>query len=114
MSLDNVLGVAAAAKGNMLLVVFGVALSLPLVVWGSGLLARLMARHEWIVWVGGAVLGYVAGEMMANDPIVERWLGRAADAADQWLSIVLGMFVLGLGWWLARAAARDNRQRGRA
>jgi YjbE family integral membrane protein len=114
MSLDNVLGVAAAAKGNMLLVVFGIALSLPLVVWGSGLLARLMARHEWIVWVGGAVLGYVAGEMMANDPIVERWLGRAADAADQWLSIVLGVFVLGLGWWLARAAARDNRQRGRA
>jgi cbb3-type cytochrome oxidase subunit 3 len=52
--------------------------------------------------------------MMANDPIVERWLGRAADAADQWLSIVLGVFVLGLGWWLARAAARDNRQRGRA
>jgi len=114
MSLDNVLGVAAAAKGNMLLVVFGVALSLPLVVWGSGLLARLMARHEWIVWVGGAVLGYVAGEMMANDPIVERWLGRAADAADQWLSIVLGIIVLGRGWWLSRAAACDNRQRGRA
>jgi len=44
-------------------------LILPLVVWGSGLLARLMARHEWIVWVGGAVLGYVAGEMMTNDPI---------------------------------------------
>ena len=111
MSLDNVLGVAAAAKGDMVLVVFGIALSLPLVVWGSGLLARLMARHEWIVWVGGAVLGYVAGEMMANDPVVERWLGRAADAADQWLSIVLGVFVLGLGWWLAKTAARPGRER---
>lgn len=114
MSLDNVLGVAAAAKGDIVLVIFGVALSLPLVVWGSGLLANLMARHEWIVWLGGGVLGYVAGEMMANDPIVERWLGRAANAADQWLSIVLGVFVLGLGWWLARAAARANRARGRA
>ncbi len=113
MSLDNVLGVAAAAKGDMVLVIFGVALSLPLVVWGSGLLARLMARQEWIVWVGGAVLGYVAGEMMANDPIVERWLGRAAEPADRWLSIVLGVFVFGLGWWLARAGAR-RRQRERA
>jgi YjbE family integral membrane protein len=110
MSLDNVLGVAAAAKGDMILVAFGIALSLPLVVWGSGLLARLMTRHEWIVWLGGGVLGYVAGEMMANDPMVERWLGRAADVADQWLSIMLGIVVLGLGWWLGRAAARRGRQ----
>ena len=114
MSLDNVLGVAAAAKGDMVLVALGIALSLPLVVWGSGLLAKLMARHEWIVWVGGAVLGYVAGEMMANDPVVERWLGRAAEAADQWLSIVLSVFVLGLGWWLGRGAALRGRQRERA
>ena len=114
MSLDNVLGVAAAAKGDMLLVVFGIALSLPLVVWGSGLLATLMARHEWIVWLGGGVLGYVAGEMMTDDPVVQRWLGPAAQAADLWLSIVLGAFVLGLGWWLARAAARHGREPGHA
>ena len=114
MSLDNVLGVAAAAKGDMFLVVFGIALSLPIVVWGSGLLARLMTHQEWIVWVGGAVLGYVAGEMMANDPVVERMLGRAAEAADQWLSIVLGALVLGLGWWLARAAGRHHPKRERA
>jgi predicted tellurium resistance membrane protein TerC len=89
-------------------------LSLPLVVWGSGLLANLMARHEWIVWLGGGVLGYVAGEMMANDRIVERWLGHAADTADQWLSIVLGVFVLGLGWWLGRSAAHRGRRLERA
>ena len=53
MSLDNVLAVAGAAHGNLLLVVFGIALSLPLVVWGSGLLARLMNRYPWIVWLGG-------------------------------------------------------------
>jgi len=114
MSLDNVLGVAAAARGDMVLVVFGIALSLPLVVWGSGLLARLMARHEWIVWIGGGVLGFVAGEMMANDPLVEQWLDRAADAADQWLSIGLGAGVLALGWWLARATARGGPERERA
>ena len=60
------------------------------------------------------MLGFVAGEMMANDPIVERWLGHAADAADQWLSIVLGVFVLGLGWWLGRASALEGRGRERA
>ena len=114
MSLDNVLGVAAAAKGDMVLVVFGIALSLPIVVWGSGLLARLMARHVWIVWIGGGVLGFVAGEMMANDPIVERWLGHAADAADEWLSIVLGVSVLGLGWWLGRASAQKGPEREQA
>jgi len=114
MSLDNVLGVAAAAKGDLVLVVFGIALSLPLVVWGSGLLANLMSRHEWIVWLGGGVLGYVAGEMMTDDPIVQRWLGPAAAVADLWLSIVLGAFVLVLGWWLARAAARHRREPGPA
>jgi predicted tellurium resistance membrane protein TerC len=72
-----------------------------------------MARHEWIVWLGGGVLGYVAGEMMANDPIVEWWLGHAAEAADQWLSIVLGVFVLGLGWWLGRSSARPSPERER-
>ncbi len=112
MSLDNVLGVAAAAKGDMLLVVFGIALSLPLVVWGSGLLATLMARYEWIVWLGGGVLGYVAGEMVTDDPVVQRWLGPAAHAADLWLSIVLGVFVLWLGWWLARAASRHGGEPG--
>jgi len=84
------------------------------VVWGSGLLANLMSRHEWIVWLGGGVLGYVAGEMMTDDPIVQRWLGPAAAVADLWLSIVLGAFVLVLGWWLARAAARHRREPGPA
>jgi YjbE family integral membrane protein len=114
MSLDNVLGVAAAAKGDMVLVVLGIALSLPLVVWGSGLLASLMARHEWIVWLGGGVLGYVAGEMMTDDPVVQRWLGSAAKAADLWLSIVLGIFILALGWWLARTATRPGGEPGHA
>src|ERR1043165_6632317 len=53
MSLDNVLAVAAAAHGDMVLVTLGIALSLPIVVWGSGFLARLMAHYAWIIWVGG-------------------------------------------------------------
>jgi YjbE family integral membrane protein len=111
MSLDNVLGVAAAARGDMILVVFGIALSLPLVVWGSGFLARLMARHEWIIWLGGGVLGYVAGEMITDDPMVRRSLGPGAAAADIWLSIVLAAAVTALGWWLASSAPAHARRR---
>ncbi|HEX9409968.1 MAG TPA: TerC family protein [Methylomirabilota bacterium] len=111
MSLDNVLGVAAAARGDMVLVVFGIALSLPLVVWGSGFLARLMARHEWIIWLGGGVLGYVAGEMITDDPMVRRSLGTGAAAADIWLSIVLAAAVTALGGWLARSAPAHARRR---
>lgn len=102
MSLDNVLAVAAAARGDLLLVIIGVGLSLPLVVWGSGLLARLMARQAWIIWMGGGVLGYVAGEMMTDDPVVRRWLGGLGDAVDDPVSLALAAAVAALGWWLAR------------
>jgi len=51
--------VAAAARGDLVLVMFGIGLSIPIVVWGSGLLARLMNRYGWIIWIGGAVLGVV-------------------------------------------------------
>jgi YjbE family integral membrane protein len=104
MSLDNVLAVAAAARGDILLVVIGIGLSLPLVVWGSGLLARLMTRHVWIIWVGGGVLGYVAGEMITDDPLVRRWLGGTADVVDDPVSIALAIGMTALGWWLARTA----------
>jgi YjbE family integral membrane protein len=103
MSLDNVLGVAAAAHGDLVLVVFGIGLSLPLVVWGSGLLARLMVRYPWVVWLGGGVLGYVAGEMVLKDPVVHRRLGDAADALHYSLPLALGLAMTALGWWLARA-----------
>jgi YjbE family integral membrane protein len=105
MSLDNVLAVAAAAHGDLLLVTLGIALSLPIVVWGSGFLARLMAHHAWIIWVGGGILGYVAGEMITDDPLVRSWLGAHADTVDDFVSVLLAAGLTLLGWWLARAAA---------
>jgi len=75
MSLDNVLAISGAAHGDMVLVTFGVGLSIPLVIWGSGLLARLMARFWWIVDLGAAILGWVAGEMILEDHVVQGWLG---------------------------------------
>jgi YjbE family integral membrane protein len=102
MSLDNVLGVAAAAHGDMRLVVFGIALSIPIVVWGSGLLARLMNRLPWIIWLGGAVLGYVAGDMMLDDEAIRSALGHAGEPIDRIVPIALAVAIAAVGWWFAQ------------
>jgi YjbE family integral membrane protein len=101
MSLDNVLGVAGAAQGDMKLVVFGIALSIPIVVWGSGLLGRLMARFTWIVWVGGGVLGYVAGEMILGDRAIGQWTGGAT-LLRAVVPPLLGFAMVAIGWWYGR------------
>jgi YjbE family integral membrane protein len=106
MSLDNVLGVAAAAHGDMRLVVFGIALSIPIVVWGSGLLARLMNRAPWVIWLGGAVLGYVAGDMILDDEALRSWLGEAAAPFVRIIPIALATVLGGLGWWFAEKPSR--------
>jgi YjbE family integral membrane protein len=102
MSLDNVLAVAAAAHGDMLLVGLGISMSVPIVVWGSGVLARLMNRYPWIIWTGGGLLGYVAGDMVLEDPVVLGWLGPLAHALEYPVPGALAAILTGLGWWLAR------------
>lgn len=67
MSLDNVLAVAGAAGGNYLLLILGLAISIPLVIFGSTLLSAIMERWKWIVSLGAGLLGYTAGEMVLND-----------------------------------------------
>jgi YjbE family integral membrane protein len=74
MSTDNVLAVAAASKGNLFLLLFGLGLSIPFVVFTSNLLSMLMDKYPYLVYIGAAVLGRVAGEMMITDPyIIERF-----------------------------------------
>src|SRR5213594_4509022 len=102
MSLDNVLAIAAAAHGDLLLIMFGIGLSLPIVVWGAGLLARLMNRYTWIVWLGGGLLGYVAGEMILEDRAVRRTLGDAAPMLHRSVPIAIGLVVTATGWWQSR------------
>ncbi len=111
MSLDNVLAVAAAAHGDMLLVVFGVGLSIPIVIWGSGILARLMGRFTWIVDLGAGILGWVAGEMILKDHVLRRWMGEGAADALHWvLPATLGVAVVLAGrLWVARRTAARHR-----
>jgi YjbE family integral membrane protein len=81
MSLDNVIAVAAAAKGSLTLLIIGLAISVPLVVFGSTLLLKLMERWPIIITIGAALLGWVAGEMAITDPITKGWV----DANAAWL-----------------------------
>jgi hypothetical protein len=81
MSLDNVLAVAAAAKGSIVLLVVGLAVSIPLVVFGSTLLLKLMDRFPIIITLGAALLGWVAGDMATTDPSVKDWV----EANAPWL-----------------------------
>jgi YjbE family integral membrane protein len=73
MSLDNVLAIAAAAHGSMRLIVFGLALSAPLVMFGTGVLLKLLDRFPLLIWAGAGVLGWVAGGMAATDPFWTRF-----------------------------------------
>ncbi|HEX9244901.1 MAG TPA: TerC family protein [bacterium] len=107
MSLDNVLAIAAIAAGNTSLMVVGVALSLPLVMWGSWVLADVMNRHAWVVWAGSGVLGYVAGEMAVRDAMTKAWLGPGgAGAAAHVLPAVVGVGIALIGW---RRSVRSGR-----
>ena len=74
MGLDNVLGVAGAAHGNYVLVVLGLLISIPIVVWGSTLLLRLVERVPAIVYLGAAVLAWTAVKMITGEPMLEKWI----------------------------------------
>lgn len=74
MSLDNVVAVAGAAGGHMLLIEIGLAISIPLILWGSKLLMRLMDRFPVIIYLGAGLLGYTAGEMALSDRAAGRWI----------------------------------------
>lgn len=74
MSLDNVVAIAAASGGNIWLFIFGLLLSIPLIIFGSTLLSAIIDRFPIIVWAGAALLGWIAGEMIVSDAFVMTWL----------------------------------------
>ena len=108
MSLDNVLAVAAASHGDLALVIFGIGLSIPIVICGAGFLAKLMNRFQWIVWLGGGILGWVAGEMVVEDKNLHAWLEPLTGFLPWILPAVLAAALISLGWWLARRAEQGE------
>ena len=103
MSLDNVIGVAAAAKGNVALLVIGLVISIPLIIFGSQLLLKIMGRFPVIITLGAGLLGWVAGEMAMTDPAIAGW-----SAGQHTLHYVVPLLAAGavvaIGKWLARSS----------
>ncbi len=98
MSLDNVIAIAMAAHGNYALLMFGLAVSIPLIMAGAALVISLLERFPIIVWGGAALLGWIAGEIMARDPLISGHLDPAAAHTASMVGAVLGaLFVVGVG-----------------
>jgi YjbE family integral membrane protein len=106
MSLDNVIAVAAAAKGNIPLLVIGLALSIPLIIFGSTLLLKVMERFPIIITAGAALLGFLAGEMVLTDPALVARIGEVPHWQVNVGGAIGAALVVALGWSLQRQRAR--------
>jgi YjbE family integral membrane protein len=106
MSLDNVIAVAAAAHGDLVLLILGLGISIPLIVFGSTAVLKLMDRFPGVIKLGAGLLGYVAGEMLVTDPVLDAYDQSAiVHALIPWVGAVL---VIAIGTW---AAAKINAKR---
>jgi YjbE family integral membrane protein len=114
MSTDNVIAVAAAAKGSITLLVLGLLISIPLVVYGATMLMKLMERYPIIITLGAAILGWTAGEMAVTDPAIAEWVkANLAWLETLYVAPVAGaVFVVAVGKWLAgrKRPAPENEQ----
>jgi YjbE family integral membrane protein len=119
MSLDNVLAIAGAAGRHTDLIIFGLIISVPLVVFGATLLTWLLDRLPILVWAGAALLGWVAGELIATEPILQPYLQSAAEALGVTLKILArsievfgAVLVVVVGWFITRSSARKTAKEG--
>ena len=128
MSLDNAIAIAAAAKGNFTLIVIGLVISIPIIVFGATLISKLLDRFHWVGMVGAALIGWIAGEVIAGDgrrdvmgadgKLVEMvqpgsiaaWLDAHLPHAELVAAIVGALFVLALGLLVTRFKARRHGQ----
>jgi YjbE family integral membrane protein len=103
MSLDNVIAVAAAAKGNYVLLGLGLAVSIPVVIAGSALFLAIIERFPIVVWGGGALLGWIAGSLLPDDPAVAQYLPSNAESFELLFGISGAIFVILMGLFLVRS-----------
>lgn len=97
MSLDNVLAIAGLANGDLALIVIGIAISIPIVVWGSNLIVKWLHKYPVLVLIGGGILAYTAGEMLNQDKELGRMISGFLPSIHEIMPIALALFVMGIG-----------------
>jgi YjbE family integral membrane protein len=110
MSLDNVLGVAAAAKGSLVLLIIGLGISIPLIIYGSTFILKLMNRFPIIITLGGGILGWVAGEMMVTDPAISVWVNGQAPWLHTFAPAMGALLVVAAGKLIAASKTARMRE----
>ena len=112
MSLDNVIAVAAAAGGSTTLLIIGLAISIPLVIFGATMLLKLMERWPIIITIGAGLLGFVAGEMAWEDKAIAGFTAQFPSSAKYVVAVICTIFVVGLGRYLAgRSLEKASKQK---
>jgi YjbE family integral membrane protein len=121
MSLDNVLAIAAAAAGSIYLIIFGLVISIPLVIGGATLITNLLTRFPILVWAGAALLGWIAGELIATEPALAPYmndlasmLGVTLKFAARSFEVIGVLIVVGVGWLLQRRESHESTSTGSA
>ena len=109
MSLDNTLAIAGVAKGNWPLLIAGLVLSIPLIVFGSTIIMKLIERFPVIVYIGAGLIAYTAGEMIDADAAVQPYLPHVFHGKP-YLGILLVIGVIGYGWWYNNARGRTVQE----
>ncbi len=98
--------VAGAAKGSLVLLIFGLVVSIPLVVVGSQLIMKLIERFPWLVVAGGGLLGYIAGEIATEDTVVKPWIVANAPMLHYLAPVAGVVIVVATGLWLSHQHRR--------
>lgn len=110
MSLDNVLAIAAVAEGEIVLTFIGIALSIPLIIWGSTMIMRLLDRFPVLIYIGAAILGYTAGEMVLNDRVVGPIIEQISFRLYQLIPFIGAIAVIAAGLVKPMFRSRHNAQ----
>lgn len=100
MGLDNVLAVAGAAEGDFMLVIIGLAISVPIMVWGSTLILKLTDKYPIVITIGAAVLAWTASKMIVEEPMIHNWFANSI--VKYGFEIVVVALIIGLGTWIKK------------
>lgn len=108
MSLDNVLAVAGVAFGNLWLVLFGLIISIPIIMWGSKLIAIIFNKFPWFIYLGAGILGYTSGELIVHDWMIANYLIQGKEVLIYGIPITFSIGVVGFGFFIKKYSTRQK------